>query len=237
MTVDPAGMVELVLGTMSAGPWPPDELRSGCQRIAGSRAGTSQARYRRHRPRTGQRRRGLGTFDAARVLGDGRRHRSRWCRKDAASRPPCRSVGSGCRFSFFFVVKGTDRSNPPGRGRRPCLGRCRSGGTAPEPTGVADQVMSVPSYAYTSAVCEVEIDPETGTSFGCRLHLDRQLRPGSEPDADPRPKPWRHRARHRTGAIGITSMIATPLQLLSGVIDCLRCAPGRSTLPLFPEPR
>src|SRR6185437_8340696 len=29
-------------------------------------------------------------------------------------------------------------------------------------TGVADQVMCTPSYAYTSAVCEVEIDPETG---------------------------------------------------------------------------
>jgi aerobic carbon-monoxide dehydrogenase large subunit len=28
--------------------------------------------------------------------------------------------------------------------------------------GVSDQVMSVPSFAYTCAVCEVEIDPETG---------------------------------------------------------------------------
>jgi carbon-monoxide dehydrogenase large subunit len=29
-------------------------------------------------------------------------------------------------------------------------------------TGICDQVMSIPSFAYTSAVCEVEIDPETG---------------------------------------------------------------------------
>ena len=27
---------------------------------------------------------------------------------------------------------------------------------------MADQVMSIPSYAYTCAVCEVEVDPETG---------------------------------------------------------------------------
>jgi carbon-monoxide dehydrogenase large subunit len=29
--------------------------------------------------------------------------------------------------------------------------------------GISDQVMSIPSYPYTCAVCEVEIDPETGT--------------------------------------------------------------------------
>ena len=28
--------------------------------------------------------------------------------------------------------------------------------------GISDQVMSLPSFAYTSAVCEVEVDPETG---------------------------------------------------------------------------
>jgi carbon-monoxide dehydrogenase large subunit len=28
--------------------------------------------------------------------------------------------------------------------------------------GISDQVMPIPSFAYTSAVCEVEIDPETG---------------------------------------------------------------------------
>ena len=27
---------------------------------------------------------------------------------------------------------------------------------------VADETMSIPSCAYTSAVCEVEVDPETG---------------------------------------------------------------------------
>jgi CO/xanthine dehydrogenase Mo-binding subunit len=28
--------------------------------------------------------------------------------------------------------------------------------------GISDETMSIPSYAYTSAVCEVEVDPETG---------------------------------------------------------------------------
>jgi len=28
--------------------------------------------------------------------------------------------------------------------------------------GVSDQVMSLPSFAYTCAVCEVEVDPDTG---------------------------------------------------------------------------
>jgi carbon-monoxide dehydrogenase large subunit len=61
-----------------------------------------------------------------------------------------------------FVVKGTDRSLglfdiaaiALGDGillelRRPLI-------------GVSDQVMSIPSYPYTCAVCEVEVDPETG---------------------------------------------------------------------------
>jgi carbon-monoxide dehydrogenase large subunit len=30
--------------------------------------------------------------------------------------------------------------------------------------GIADETMSLPSFAYTSAVCEVEIDPETGVT-------------------------------------------------------------------------
>jgi len=28
--------------------------------------------------------------------------------------------------------------------------------------GISDQVMSIPSFAYTCAACEVEVDPETG---------------------------------------------------------------------------
>jgi carbon-monoxide dehydrogenase large subunit len=60
------------------------------------------------------------------------------------------------------VVKGTDRSvglfeaaaaavdgDVPADLRGPLI-------------GISDQVMSIPSYAYTCAVCEIEIDPETG---------------------------------------------------------------------------
>jgi hypothetical protein len=42
--------------------------------------------------------------------------------------------------------------------------------------GVSDETMSIPSYAYTCAVCEVEVDPETGlvdatphTAAPCRV--------------------------------------------------------------------
>ena len=61
-----------------------------------------------------------------------------------------------------FVVKGTDRSVELFE-----VAAAASGDAVPlelrgSLTGVADQVMSIPSYAYTCAVCEVEIDPETG---------------------------------------------------------------------------
>jgi len=29
-------------------------------------------------------------------------------------------------------------------------------------TGISDETISIPSYAYACAVCEVEVDPETG---------------------------------------------------------------------------
>jgi carbon-monoxide dehydrogenase large subunit len=61
-----------------------------------------------------------------------------------------------------FTVKGTDRSvglfEVAAAGLRP---------DAPEPlrgtlAGMGDETMSVPSYPYGAAVCEVEVDPETG---------------------------------------------------------------------------
>ena len=45
----------------------------------------------------------------------------------------------------------------------------------------------MPSFAYGCAVCEVEVDPETGRGRGRPVYVDRRLRPGGEPDADPRP--------------------------------------------------
>ena len=62
----------------------------------------------------------------------------------------------------FFVVKGTDRSIGLFEAAAAALGDAVPLELRGTLTGVADQVMSIPSYAYTCAVCEVEIDPETG---------------------------------------------------------------------------
>src|SRR5439155_26678984 len=62
----------------------------------------------------------------------------------------------------LFVVKGTDRSIGLFEAAAAALGDAVPLELRGPLTGVADQVMSIPSYAYTCAVCEVEIDPETG---------------------------------------------------------------------------
>src|SRR4051794_21552634 len=62
----------------------------------------------------------------------------------------------------FFVVKGADRSIGLFEAAAAALGDAAPLELRGTLTGVADQVMSIPSYAYTCAVCEVEIDPETG---------------------------------------------------------------------------
>jgi carbon-monoxide dehydrogenase large subunit len=57
-----------------------------------------------------------------------------------------------------FVVKGTDR----GVGLFEAASAAVRG-ESPEPlAGAGDETMSVPSYPYGCAVCEVEVDPETG---------------------------------------------------------------------------
>src|SRR5216683_1068897 len=62
----------------------------------------------------------------------------------------------------LFVVKGTDRSIGLFEVAAAALGDAVAPEMRGKLTGVADQVMSIPSYAYTCAMCEVEIDPETG---------------------------------------------------------------------------
>jgi hypothetical protein len=59
--------------------------------------------------------------------------------------------------------------------------------------------MPIPSYAYICAVCEVEVDPETGL-VECYVSIDdcgRAVNPLLI-----RPEPWRHRAGDRPGAVG-----------------------------------
>jgi carbon-monoxide dehydrogenase large subunit len=61
-----------------------------------------------------------------------------------------------------FVVKGTDRSVGLFEAAAAALGGDLPADLRGPLVGVSDQVMSVPSFAYTCAMCEVEVDPETG---------------------------------------------------------------------------
>jgi carbon-monoxide dehydrogenase large subunit len=61
-----------------------------------------------------------------------------------------------------FVVKGTDRSIGLFEAAAAASGERVPSELRGRLTGISDETMSLPSYAYTCAVCEVEVDPETG---------------------------------------------------------------------------
>jgi aerobic carbon-monoxide dehydrogenase large subunit len=61
-----------------------------------------------------------------------------------------------------FIVQGTDRSVGLFEAAAAALGTDLPPELRGPLIGICDQVMSIPSFAYTCAVCEVEIDPETG---------------------------------------------------------------------------
>jgi carbon-monoxide dehydrogenase large subunit len=163
LTIDPAGTVELVLGTMSAGQGHETSFAQVVSEWLG--VGPEQVR--------------LVTGDTDRVQAGGGSASARsmrlgsWVTALAADE----IVDKGRRVAAAmlevaeadveflaprFVVKGTDRSI----GLFETAAAALSDAVPPELrgplAGIADQVMSIPSYAYTSAVCEVEIDPETG---------------------------------------------------------------------------
>jgi len=59
-------------------------------------------------------------------------------------------------------VKGTDRAVGLFEAAAAALSDSIPSGLRGPLIGISDQVMSIPSFAYTCAVCEVEVDPETG---------------------------------------------------------------------------
>jgi carbon-monoxide dehydrogenase large subunit len=61
-----------------------------------------------------------------------------------------------------FLVKGTDRSVGLFEAAAAALGSDLPADLRGPLSGISDQVMSLPSFAYICAVCEVEVDPETG---------------------------------------------------------------------------
>jgi carbon-monoxide dehydrogenase large subunit len=163
ITIDPSGFVELVMGTMSAG----QGHETSFAQVIGEWLGVEPYRV------------WLVTGDTDRVQVGGGSASARSMRLGSwvVAKAADAIVEKGRRIAAAqleaaeediefaqgrFVVKGTDRSV----GLFEVATAVSSDGVAPDLRGrlgaIADQTMPIPSYAYTSAVCEVEVDPETG---------------------------------------------------------------------------
>jgi len=163
ITVDPGGRVDVVIGTLSAGQghetsfaqlvveWlgvelPQVRVITGDTDVAAVGGGTHSGRSMR-----------LGAVVMARAadqIVDRGKRIAAWLMEAADA-----DVDYSARR---FVVKGTDRSvdlfDVAAAAARPDAPDGLRGPLA----GLADETMSVPSYPYGCAVCEVEVDPETG---------------------------------------------------------------------------
>ena len=163
LTIDPSGTIELVLGTMSAGQghetsftqviaeWlgaEPDRVRlvTGDTNRVQAGGGSASARSMR-----------LGSWVIAKaadaIVDKGRRIAGAML--EAAEQDIEFARGR-------FVVKGTDRGISLFEVAAGAVGDGIPSDLRGPLMGVSDETMSIPSYAYTSSVCEVEVDPETG---------------------------------------------------------------------------
>ena len=163
MTIDPAGTVELVLGTMSAG----QGHETSFAQVVGEWLGVNPECVR------------LVTGDTDRVQAGGGSASARsmrlgsWVTAKAADE----IVEKGRRIAAAvlevaeadiefargrFVVTGTDRAIGLFEAAEAATSEAVPAELRGPLVGISDQVMPMPSFAYTSAVCEVEVDPETG---------------------------------------------------------------------------
>lgn len=163
MTIDPSGVIELVLGTMSAG----QGHETSFAQIVSEWLGVDPEQVK------------LITGDTDRVQAGGGSASARsmrlgaWVMAQAADQ----IIDKGRRIAAVlleaaeadiefvqqrFVVKGTDRAVGLFDVATAALGGDVPPDLAGPLIGISDQVMNIPSYAYTCAVCEVEVDPETG---------------------------------------------------------------------------
>jgi carbon-monoxide dehydrogenase large subunit len=163
VTIDPSGVVELVLGTMSAGQghetsfaqvvseWlgvEPERVRlmTGDTDRVHTGGGSSSARSMR-----------LGSWVIAKaadtIVEKGRR----------IAGAMLEAAEADIEFAHrHFVVKGTDRKVGLFEVAAAAFGDGIPAELRGPLSGISDETMPIPSYAYTSAVCEVEIDAETG---------------------------------------------------------------------------
>jgi aerobic carbon-monoxide dehydrogenase large subunit len=163
ITIDPAGVVELVLGTMSAG----QGHETSFAQVISEWLGVEPGQVR------------LLTGDTDRVLVGGGSASARSMRlgswviakaADAIVDRARRIAGAMLEaaeedIEFAqqrFVIKGTDRGVGLFEVAAAALGEGVPSDLRGPLMGVSDETMSIPSYAYTCAVCEVEVDPETG---------------------------------------------------------------------------
>jgi carbon-monoxide dehydrogenase large subunit len=163
MTIDPSGIVELVLGTMSAG----QGHQTSFAQIVSEWLGVEPEQV------------SLITGDTDRVQAGGGSASARSMRLGAwvTAKAADEVVEKGRRVAAAtlevaeediefsrqrFVVKGTDRSVGIFEAAAAALENHLPADLRGPLIGISDQVMSLPSFAYTCAVCEVEVDPETG---------------------------------------------------------------------------
>ena len=131
------------------------------------------------------------------------RHRIRGAAASPSRAPTARSASS--------------RSRPPRSGpTRPtsCAGRSPASATRP---------CRVPSYPYGCAVCEVEVDPETGVVEIVRYTTVDDVGRAVNPADPARPDPRRHRPGRRPGAVGALPLRPGDGQLLSARSWTTRC--------------
>ncbi len=163
ITVRPAGEVEVLLGTLSAG----QGHETSFAQLVAEWLGVELGRVR------------LITGDTDRVPVGGGSHSGRSMRLGAVvmARAADEIVARGTRLAAWlleaapedvayaggrFAVRGTHRAVDlfavAAAALRPDAPPALSGPLA----GAGDETMSVPSFPYGSAVCEVEVDPDTG---------------------------------------------------------------------------
>ena len=152
-------------------PGPRDELRPGARRPARHRAAGREAGDRRHRGGGGGRRHPFRSLHADRRhaagRGLGRHHRRRRAkcsrRSQAARRARWNSPMASSSRRAPTAGSMSSTSPAPSRPMR----RCRRSLRAPLKSA-ASFVGRIPAYPTGAAVCEVEVDPQTGLVSICR---------------------------------------------------------------------
>src|SRR6516162_1656717 len=153
LTIDPPGTVELVLGTMSAGQGHETSFAQVIAEWLGAETDRVQAGGGSASARSVR----LGSWVIAKaadaVVDKGRR----------IAGAMLEAAEQDIEFAQQrFVIKGTDRGVGLFEVAAAALGDGIPSDLRGPLIGVSDETMSIPSYAYTCAVCEVEVDTETG---------------------------------------------------------------------------